>query len=320
MVKIGNQRKHDQCEETRQLTADMEQLQLIIARMEASISLKQGKLDQIETQRRNLELESSGLELGVQAVKAKLAKRESQIAQSEAMVKKQKDELRNIQKVITPELVKKLYELLENRNVKKIGDMVEALVGLLRNQENASSYDVQVYLKKYEGLLYKMQNVVTLKMRDSVLDKHLETIKTMTKSFVDSSSDDYRECSPYAPFLAWASQFIIYCRQAQQLEKVQSQVKSLAKELEEKTEKFSGVKVLVDTLAKEGYGPFFAREIEEDTKKVEKYRGLLADLEKKAREEQLVYQNFERRFFQELEEFVIKKKLSAGIASNLLKK
>ena len=320
MVKIGNQRKQDQCEETKQLTADMEQLQLIIQRIEASIAFKQTKLNQIENQRKNLELEISGLDLGVQAVKAKLSKRESQIVQSEAMVKKQKDELRNIQKVITPELVKKLYDLLENKNAKKIVEMVEALVGLLRNSENVTSYDVQIYLKKHEGLMYKMQNVVTLKMKDSVLDKHLETIKTITKSFIDSSSDDYGECSPYAPFLAWASQFIIYCRQAQQLEKVESQVKSLNKELDERNEKYQCVKVLVDTLAKEGYGPFFEKEIEEDTKKVEKYKGLLANLEKKAREEQLVYQNFERRFFQELEEFVIKKKLTAGIASSLIKK
>jgi hypothetical protein len=58
--------------------------------------------------------------------------------------------------VITPELVKKLYDLLENKNAKKIVEMVEALVGLLRNSENVTSYDVQIYLKKHEGLMYKM--------------------------------------------------------------------------------------------------------------------------------------------------------------------
>lgn len=47
---------------------------------------------------------------------------------------------------------------------------------------------------------------------------------------------------------------------------------------------------------------------------------MLERLEGKAREEQLVYQHFERKFFQELEEFVIKKKMSAGIASALFKK
>ena len=121
--------------------------------------------------------------------------------------------------MITPELVKKLYSLLETKNIKKVADMIEALIGLLRNTENCSSSDVQIYLKKYEGLIYKMQNIVYAKMRDSVLNKHLETIKLITKSFIDSTTEDFKVCSDFAPFLAWSSQFIIYCRQASQLEK-----------------------------------------------------------------------------------------------------
>ena len=91
--------------------------------------------------------------------------------------------------------------------------MIEALVGLLRNSENVTSGDVRCYLQKHEGLLYKMQNVVCMNIRDVVLTKHFETIKRITKSFVDSSTEDFLICSPYAPFLAWASQFIILCRQ-----------------------------------------------------------------------------------------------------------
>ena len=47
--------------------------------------------------------------MGVSAIKGKLAKRESQVQQSEGLVKKQKEELRNIQRRITPELVAQLY-------------------------------------------------------------------------------------------------------------------------------------------------------------------------------------------------------------------
>ena len=59
-------------------------------------------------------------------------------------------------------------------------------------------------------------------MKDSVLEKHIETLKVITKSFIDSSAEDYKQCSPYAPFIAWASQFIMYCRHNQQLEKIRS--------------------------------------------------------------------------------------------------
>lgn len=150
---------------------------------------------------------------------------------SEMLVKKQKEELRNIQRLITPELVKQLFTLLENKNIQKIVEMIEALIGLLRNSEHVSSSDVRCYLQKHEGLMYKMQNVVVMNIRDQVLTKHLETIKRITKSFVDSSTEDFLTCSPYAPFLAWASQFVILCRQGQQMEKVQAQVKTIEKDL-----------------------------------------------------------------------------------------
>jgi hypothetical protein len=60
------------------------------------------------------------------------------------MVKKQKDELRRIQKEITPKLVKQLYAVLEKRSPEKICTMLEALVGLLRNTEVGTNQDVEV--------------------------------------------------------------------------------------------------------------------------------------------------------------------------------
>ena len=100
--------------------------------------------------------------------------------------------------------------------------------------------------------MYKMQNAVCNDIRDSVLTKHLDTIKVITKSFVDSSSDDYKVCSPYGPFIAWASQFIVYCRYQQQLDKISMQVLNLNRELAEKSEKHQSIKNIVDSLVKDG--------------------------------------------------------------------
>lgn len=180
------------------------------------IQFKQEKIDKITQQLKALELEISGLDIARQALNGKVQKREEQLHKSEMLVKKQKEELRNIQRMITPELVKQLFTLLENKNIVKIVEMIEALIGLLRNSENVTSNDVRCYVQKHEGLMYKMQNVVSMEIRQSVLDKHFETIKRITKSFVDSATEDFLICSPFAPFLAWASQFVIYCKQAQQ--------------------------------------------------------------------------------------------------------
>jgi small-conductance mechanosensitive channel len=215
MIRKGNDRKKDQQESAKILTQDSQNnLQSMIASLTKCLQPKQEKFETIEKLRKNFEIELSGLDMALQAQKGKVQKREDQRKQSDILIKKQQDQLRQIRKEITPKLVKELYSFLETFNHPKINVMTETLVSLLRNQEESKSGDVKVYLMKYEGLIYKMDTVEPAKIRDCVLTKHLDTVKTITKSFVDSSSEDYKVCSKFAPFLAWASQFLIYCRYA----------------------------------------------------------------------------------------------------------
>jgi hypothetical protein len=40
---------------------------------------------------------------------------------------------------------------------------------------------------------------------EAVAEKHFETIKMITKCFTDKENENYRECSPFTPFLAWTT-------------------------------------------------------------------------------------------------------------------
>lgn len=166
MIRKGNERKRDQCEAAQTLTRDSQSVVgNIVACLQGRVQAKRSKLAQLEEQRKNLEVEMTGLERAQQSLQGKINKREDQMRQSEMLVKKQKEELRQIQKQITPQLVADLYKFLEQKNVPKITQMIEALVGLLRNTEEVHSSDVKCYLAKHEGLIYKMQNVVYAEIR-----------------------------------------------------------------------------------------------------------------------------------------------------------
>jgi hypothetical protein len=112
-------------------------------------------------------------------LKEKIKKREDQKNTAEANVKKQKDELKRIQKEITPKLVKQLYQLLEKKSPEKICRMLEAFIGLIRNSESANNKDVEVYIEKHEALIYKMQKVKPEVIRENVINKHFNTIKSV---------------------------------------------------------------------------------------------------------------------------------------------
>ena len=50
----------------------------------------------------------------------------------------------------------KIYKLLDKKHPEALGKMAEAMIALLRGQNNATSSDVELYLKNFQGLIYKM--------------------------------------------------------------------------------------------------------------------------------------------------------------------
>ncbi len=94
---------------------------------------------------------------------------------------------------------------------------------------------------------------------------------------------------------------------------MQQQVKSLEKELEEKVEKQTSVKNIVDSLNQEGYIQLFQKEIQDDEARIAQFEAIQSSIQQRAEVEQNVYLNFEKSFFKELADFVIKKKIALNI-------
>ena len=63
---------------------------------------------------------------------------------TEFRVRKQRDELRRIQKELNPKLLKQVYSLLENKRPEKVVTLMESFIGLLRNSGEVQPGDVEV--------------------------------------------------------------------------------------------------------------------------------------------------------------------------------
>ena len=79
------------------------------------------------------------------------------------------------------------------------------------------------------------------------------------------------------------------------------------------------VKSILECFNKDGYITFFQKEIESDTERIARYKDLQRNLTAECVEEQGKYTNYEKGFFQTLEQSVVKKKLDHHIV-NLTKK
>lgn len=84
-----------------------------------------------------------------ESLKSKINKRNANIKRIQGDIKTVSSEVKKIQSKITPALIKDLYTLLEKKSPPALIAVLEAMVGLLRNSENANKIDVELYTKKH---------------------------------------------------------------------------------------------------------------------------------------------------------------------------
>ena len=123
------------------LTTEVEQSQLpqLIDSLSQGIETKRAKLEKLEEQRRNLELEITGLETAEAVTQQKLKKRKGQVHDSELEVKTLREKLIEIQKRVTPDLIKNLNKLLDkNEAHQNLQTMITAFSSLINMNADTS--------------------------------------------------------------------------------------------------------------------------------------------------------------------------------------
>ena len=148
------------------------------------------------------------------------------------------------------------------------------------------------------------------KSTPEILDKHKESLRDIQKAFTDSSDRDNAACQPFAALLAWAQNYPFYIQHVTQLLKLNSDVAKAAKELEFKQEKIANIKGVVAQI--DSNIALLQKSVDEDNNRLSHYQEINAEMQENVRAEQANYLNFEKIFFSELEQFVIKKKMSSS--------
>lgn len=90
-----------------------------------------------------------------------------------------------------------------------------------------------------------------------MIDKHFEQIKRITKSFIDSATENFKECAPFSPFIGWATQYIILVRYIQAEDKAEKSMNSIKKEMESKIHKKQQVDSAKESFMKEAFLEYF---------------------------------------------------------------
>jgi hypothetical protein len=90
--------------------------------------------------------------------------------------------------------------------------MVESMVALLRGHNYANASDVALYLKNYEGLIYKMQRVDSALIPEDAVKLNEKKLEGMIASFTDETDKDFEVNSQFVHLFAWTMHFTSVCK------------------------------------------------------------------------------------------------------------
>ena len=83
-------------------------------------------------------------------------------------------------------------------------------------------------------MLDKINAVDPLLISEAIADRHYETIKAITKCFIDNTNENYKKCSDFAAYLAYATQFIILVKHSKKEKEVKASYQSVEKEINDR--------------------------------------------------------------------------------------
>lgn len=95
-------------------------------------------------------MEVNAINIAQKAIADKTKKRTNQLREVESKVKAREEELKKIQKELDVKKVKNLYKAYNTNTSDKVKQLVEALVGVLKNKTNVSIQDVDVRLYRQQ--------------------------------------------------------------------------------------------------------------------------------------------------------------------------
>ena len=99
---------------------------------------------------------------------------------------------------LNEKLVKKAFAYLEKKSDKHCVIVMEQLVGILREEERASALSVELYMRKFEGLMIGINRLDHKKINYTYCDEYIKELKE--KNVRQSLTDD-KDLHVFLPFL-----------------------------------------------------------------------------------------------------------------------
>lgn len=91
---------------------------------------------------------------------------------------------------------------------------IQGFVAMLRNNKTGTNVDVELYLKDFDKLMFKLRRADVSGISLATVTHHQRELQKVSGAFTQTSHPDYGACCEYACYIAWAQCFVEYAQHA----------------------------------------------------------------------------------------------------------
>ena len=172
-----------------------------IKELEESIKLKKKKAEKYRAISGDEKRSIKAIERIIENNQKRIEELQKKVKEFEDKKKKKAVEQINAKKEITKKLVNGLYKYFEKETDLILVRLVEAFVACLRNTPSASKEDVEIYFRKYDGLMWSLNKVDTRKISGGNAKIYSDTVQAIRNEFKGDT-----KYAKYIPFLVFLNQ------------------------------------------------------------------------------------------------------------------
>ena len=180
----------------------------------SAIADKKSKRQEFENQLAETQNKIAELDEKIADFTGKIAVGGGSLDALEAQVSAAKQKLDSILGKFDAATNKKLNQYFENDSNFSLVAGISSLVAILRNNKTASNVDVELYLKDYEKLIFKLRQADVKNLSVNTVNFHQKELSKIIGAFTNSSHADYAACAEFAHYVQWAQAFADYALQA----------------------------------------------------------------------------------------------------------
>lgn len=303
----GNKRKKDLFDISVFQTRDAEGTGLLAQNLEAQVDLAQEKNGKFMASLQNYESEKAAAKDAVEKSEEDIQLKQKELSKANEDPTPFKEAAEKARQDVDELMIKNINIILEKNSPSDLCKGLEAVVGLLRNVNEANNIDVELFMKDPKKLLTKLKRMESHSLTFKHVSKHKEELEALKPQFEKDEIPEPAEegqqtynINPFLPLIEWGLQFATAAEIELRKDTLEKDIKTLETRRADANLKIKRIDMIQTDIGEVNMADHYAGQIS----KTQERKAIVDEIHntdvQQANDYQKLLHGFEKKYFEKL--------------------